>query len=909
MKAKWYLSLCLAVMALVGCSQDEMFNEQKQGATTTLTAMMEGQGGSRTLVDNKGVFTWTTGDALSVWNGESFTTFTLTSGNTFTAEDNQTITPNKYAIYPADTGHKIEGGTLKVNLPTTYGSVNKEHNENTYLPMLAKIDANNPTNLSFKHLGGLMCFVVKNVPAGVDGFQLNMEHYQINGMHTVKTLYGEDYIERFGTTSNDSKRQVKIRFKSWNSGSKDMKFYVPLPVGEYDKGYTVSLFDDDDEDFSAMYMSTGSNVAKNTIRRGTLLLMPTFTYDGTYSVSGVANHLKKADNNEISLESGEQTLTVTGNEESIVVNPDNATDAVLDLNFTPTDENSTLTISDGSDDNATSTESKATVNVNTTGTVGSLNIEAPTLTVKLSSGTYGKVEAKTAANTLIIGNGVTVGELVLNGGNLKLEGDLTLSTQLVVDIATTIDLNGYTIKPAESDNVLNGNDALVLVRRGGDLTIIDSSTEGKGRIDTGDNASIMGAIKMTSGEDTGSEDAKLTINGGAVKGYYYGVVGNGNRHGTSIIMTGGAIEAGYCADDNTGIFHPQSGTLAISGGSITGYCSAVEMRSGTLTISGGTFESTGSPAAANANLNGNTIKGAAVAVSQHATNQELKVEISNGTFNGVYALYEEDKQDDNVSGISMSVTGGTFNGSIFTENCPTAITGGTFADPSACYYLGTNADVTVNMTEDYEGAGFKTQNGQEVTLNIAGGKTYTVKAPLVGSVGTQTLGFQFNQGSTVIINGESDSKITSSEAKMLINNYSDLTLKGITLAPSIPDTMDGQTYYVLSNNCGEVNIEEGTIITAPTSSDTSDCPTVYAFDVCKYSSYPNVTVNMKGGTVTGNVEYTGTDGDKQKLVVSGGNIKGDLVVEQNFTTAAATGISITGGTQEGEGWTTYNSKQ
>ena len=428
MKAKWYLSLCLAVMALVGCSQDEMFNEQKQGATTTLTATMEGQEGSRTLVDNNGVFTWTTGDALSVWNGESFTTFTLTSGNTFTAENNQTITPNRYAIYPADTSHKIENGTLKVNLPTTYGSVNKEHNENTHLPMLAKIDPNNPTNLSFKHLGGLMCFVVKNVPAGVDGFQLDMEHYKINGTHTVETLNGEDYIKCYGSTNEDYRKRVKISFKSWNSGSKDMKFYVPLPVGEYDKGYTVSLLNSDDENFKAMYMSTGTNVAKNTIKRGTLLLMPTFTYDDTYSENGVANHLKKVTSNEIALESGEQTFTVTGDEESIVVNPDNATDAVLDLNFTPTDANSTLTISDGSDDNAASTESEATVNVNAgNATVGALTINAPSLTVNLASGTYTSVTAKTATNTLVVGSGVTVQALEVKGGNVIIKSGATVS--------------------------------------------------------------------------------------------------------------------------------------------------------------------------------------------------------------------------------------------------------------------------------------------------------------------------------------------------------------------------------------------------------------------------------------------------------------------------------------------------
>ena len=606
------------------------------------------------------------------------------------------------------------------------------------------------------------------------------------------------------------------------------------------------------------------------------------------------------------------TINATANDASAISIPTTLTNVSLGFSNAPTTsaEKPLKIESNASASSGTATQilniDMADVESGSTGTY--LKITTPTTTVSLNGGTYEKVTATTATNTLIIGEGVTIKELELKGGNVKLEGNLKLSTPLVIDITTTIDLNGHTIEPTGTTmtQTLNTKDALILVRRGGSLTITDSSTEGNGRIDTGNNENIMGAIKMTDGQDTGEANATLTINGGIIKGYNYGIMGNGNRHGTAITMTGGTIEEGYAQNDNTGIFHPQSGTLTINGGEITGYMSAVEMRSGTLTITDGTFKSTGSPADVAANGNGNTITGAAIAVSQHTTNKEIKAEISGGTFEGVYALYEEDKQDDNVSGISMSVTGGTFNGSIFTENCPTAITGGTFADPSACYYLGTNADVTVNMTENYEGAGFKTQNEQKVTLNIASDKTYTVKAPLVGSVGTQTLGFQFKQGSTVIISGETNSKITSSEAKMLINNYSDLTLKGITLAPSIPNTMNGQTYYVLSNNCGEVNIEEGTIITAPTSSDTSNCPTVYAFDVCKYSSYPNVTVKVKGGTITGNVEYTGTEGDKQKLDISGGTINGNLVVGDNYIDAASTGISITGGTQEGEGWGTYN---
>ena len=869
MKTKYYLMMAAASLLMSNCSQEET-PSQSQAGSKTLTATIEGS--SRSAVTDGGMFSWTSGDEISVYNGEDFTTYTYSgSGNAFSTDE--TITPQGVAIYPADDTHSYANGAIKVNMKASYayGSTNA--------PMLADVEG---SALAFKHLGGVMRFIVKDVPNTATSFTFTANS-RINGSFDVTE--GTSGARIIATDDATEGKTTTITFAS--TDIKDvMTFYIPLPTGAY-SGYTVSV--------GEKSHTTDATVV-NTINRGSLLLMPTFTYDANQT------ELVKSTDNIVVMNGDEEMSLDVADGEEVTVNMANGATATLNLTAPEGTTDGTVSISDGSAEGTESTTSAGTLNV-AAENVANLNINAPTLTVNLTSGTYGTVEALTAEQTLIIGEGVSIEKLVLKGGNVKLEGDLELTCPLQVAIATTIDLNGYTIKPkgAEMSKVQNTSDALILVSRGGDLTITDSSTEGKGRIDTGNNESIMGAIKMTDGQDEGNADAKLTINGGNIKGYNYGIMGNGNRNGTAITITGGIIEAGYCAEDNTGIFHPQSGTLNISGGNLTGYMSAVEMRSGTLTISGGTFESTGSPADAAANGNGNTITGAAIAVSQHTTNQELSVTISNGTFNGVYALYEEDKQDDNVSGISMSVTGGIFNGSVFTENCKTAITGGTFSDPSACYYLGTGANVTVDMEADYKGAGFKTQSGQTVALNIASGKTYTVTAPLVGSTGTQTLGFQFLQGSTVTIGGSGT--ITSSEAKMLINNYSNLTLNGITLAPSIPTTMNGQTYYVLSNNCGEVNIEDGTTITAPTGNTDQ---VVYAFDVCKYASYPSVTVNVKGGTITGDVEYTG-EGENQKLNITGGAITGKLVVKEGVDKPAIT--VDTNATVSGESWDAYKVTQ
>ena len=102
-----------------------------------------------------------------------------------------------------------------------------------------------------------------------------------------------------------------------------------------------------------------------------------------------------------------------------------------------------------------------------------------------------------------------------------------------------------------------------------------------------------------------------------------------------------------------------------------------------MIVNSGSYTATHTPFSDEPNGNGNTIKGSAIAVSQHTTNYPISVTINGGTFAGAYALYEADVQD-STTDVSISVAGGTFNGGVYSENCRKFITGGSFAnDPSA----------------------------------------------------------------------------------------------------------------------------------------------------------------------------------------------------------------------------------
>ena len=328
------------------------------------------------------------------------------------------------------------------------------------------------------------------------------------------------------------------------------------------------------------------------------------------------------------------------------------------------------------------------------------------------------------AGMLVMGGAGVAGA---NEGSLpeKLEESKVLESQdpayFTKPGSQVIDLNGKKISTNASGSLgggAYGQDALVIVKYGSDLTINDSI--GGGGITT---ETLMGGIKITeTGGAANGQKASLTVNGGKVQGANYGIAGNGTRHNTEITVNGGEISGG-----TSGIYHPQEGTLTVTGGTISGGDTGIELRSGTINVSGGTIVSKAESFSGSANGSGTTIKGAALAISQHTTNKEIVVNISGGTFTGYYALFEKDMQDEQPDNINMNVTGGEFKGKIYSENCSGFITGGKFSDPTALHYLGDGANIQIALTGNYSGEEgglnkkpFEIGSNRTVDMNLGG---------------------------------------------------------------------------------------------------------------------------------------------------------------------------------------------
>lgn len=179
---------------------------------------------------------------------------------------------------------------------------------------------------------------------------------------------------------------------------------------------------------------------------------------------------------------------------------------------------------------------------------------------------------------------------------------------------------------------------------------------------------------------------------------------------------------------------------------------------------------------------------------------------------------------------------------------------------------------TIKLMKDLTGPGVQVAGGQEFTFDL-GRHTYTVTDPMVGSTGTETNAFQLMMGSNLTFrNGVITTE--SASGKILIQNYSNLKLEGVTLKGG------PHTAYTLSNNNGNVTIGARTNIYAGGASPKA------AFDVCRFADYESVVVTVEkgAGEIVGVIETSVSGGATGKgpigLNINGGNLsKATLVCD------------------------------
>ncbi len=199
-----------------------------------------------------------------------------------------------------------------------------------------------------------------------------------------------------------------------------------------------------------------------------------------------------------------------------------------------------------------------------------------------------------------------------------------------------------------------------------------------------------------------------------------------------------------------------------------------------------------------------------------------------------------------------------------------------------------NADdgSTVTVLKDSAGDGVVVPQGKYTGLTVDfDGHSYDVSGNLVGSTGTENNGFQLLKDNTLTF--KNGTITTTKPAPILIQNYSNLTLDNMTLS-----AVGKYMYqYTLSNNNGNIVIKDSTINAADYSEYNISASDVgsFAFDVCRYSSYPSVNVTVKGNSViNGDVEVYASGSDPKdgfSLTLESGDMNGSIVLDSTAQAA------------------------
>ena len=365
-------------------------------------------------------------------------------------------------------------------------------------------------------------------------------------------------------------------------------------------------------------------------------------------------------------------------------------------------------------------------------------------------------------------------------GVITLTDDVTLTSTLEITNGknVTIDLNGNTVTSSLSTAIKVSNGYLTVKNTANTSGKISATGEAFRLVGNNDPATwentstpaelvIEKGVEVESSEDCSvylyGKGAKVDVYGKLVsKGIYATIQGQGtinnrqNNSGTEIVIHEGAevIHTGAAG----AIYHPQVGTLTVMGGTITGGDVAIEIRRGTLNISGGTFTSNSDTFMCAPNTSptsGSTASGVAVAIAPHGAvgelGKEVKVNITGGTFNGIYGLYQADPDNRTEQGVSIGidisngkfVSTGTYTqgdtvygGAVYSADVDNFITGGTFSsDVSA--YAGSNAVASLKNVY-YVG----TDSIEAAVNSMSGGDTLTV---IKGSVKVGNTEYGANQ--------------------------------------------------------------------------------------------------------------------------------------------------------------------
>lgn len=408
----------------------------------------------------------------------------------------------------------------------------------------------------------------------------------------------------------------------------------------------------------------------------------------------------------------------------------------------------------------------------------------------------------------------------------------------------------------------------------------------------------------------------VNINGGKVYSEGYAIAGNGSTllENTTININGGSV----ISTKDTAIYHPQAGTVNVTGGTVSGVTGGIQMCAGTLNVTGGTITATGNGDVSGKTGDGSIPDGAAVSIVNRGYPAGAPTAaISGGVLtsaknvDAVQAYEWSSGAKAEWSNPNASVSGGTFSSAVPEEYCaegfiPTQNEDGTYGVKEGKYVAqigdvkyetleeafaaAKNGDTitllsNVDMTET-----IKVTDGKKITLALNGfDVTITAKSVFIRVcnaeltiTGNGTIKEQNPYFAPIIIKGGAE----GSEKYSVVNIKKDVTLEGWA------GVMIDQTLET-ANNYGMVLNVEGATLKGVNDTDGASGSGIYVNGVVEDAK---ITLTNTTVTGTGAGMYLAGNAD---TTINGGSVKGDATgIEIRAGKLTLNNCDVTGGNGE-----------
>ena len=486
----------------------------------------------------------------------------------------------------------------------------------------------------------------------------------------------------------------------------------------------------------------------------------------------------------------------------------------------------------------------------------------------------------------------------------------------------TLDLNGQTLINEEGKHTITNEGTLTIVGTG----TVDNVSHGKGAVynDAGATCTILGG-NYTRSQENGQSDSDSGGNSWyAIKNFGTMTIGEEGAPNDAVkvsftgkyssLVANGWQDGAAAGQPNKEPAYERDAQLTIHSGTFTGGINTIKNDDyGDLTITGGVFENVAQYAVMNwniASISGGTFHSDEWAVV-NCGNSSLPMDkgeltISGGSFSGTNGSVGR-----TTDAAAPQITGGTFSSDVSAfagdgyvcvkqEDDMYAVTGLTADNAVAAigetYYQSLAAAIdkvqageTITLLRDVPNAnGIVVPSEKSFTVDF-NGHTYTLTGPGAGSPSTESNGFQLLKDSTITFqNGTIRIGQNPNNIKRIIQNYANLTLEDMQIYAE--NQVEGEDYALSFNN--------GTIVIKGNTSIYTTSDEAIAFDVCKFSSYPGVTVTFDEsytGTINGIILYDSTDAGTHRLEIKGNGHFGGVQATSSAANAAKSAVAIYGG--------------